>query len=349
MCRYPRGFDLDFKDGLLNKKSYFRNMKMEAIISELLQSHECVMVPELGGFVAQYKSAHVHPITHMISPPSIQIGFNRHLNNFDGLLSSAFSLKLGITLMEANYEVSQWVKTIQTHLAQGHKALLPGLGVLWIDQQGQTQFIPSDEIKQSAQHFGLQPVNLTYIDRPTVQRKTQITSRPTRDLKKWVAIGAAALTLGIGFFAYSTQHPQMDFAGIGNWGKTPVVSQYHPNATQLEELQPEVASNTETEIQKLWNATEITHDEPIAKKINPEKISSQNVWGKSWVVGGVFKTKENAESLLESMKLKGFKNAVIIPFQDFYYTCYGTASSEKDEAILRGQVQHVDPHAWTKR
>lgn len=324
-------------------------MKMEAIISELLQSHECVMVPELGGFVAQYKSANVHPITHIIAPPSIQIGFNRHLNNFDGLLSSTASQKLGITLMEANYEVAQWVKTIQTHLAQGHKALLPGLGVLWIDHQGQTQFIPSDDTKQSAQHFGLQPVTLTYINRPAAHKETAITSRPMRDLKKWVAIGAAALTLGVGFFAYSTQHPQMDFAGIGSWGSAPVVSQYHPNATQLLDLQPEVASNTETEIQKLWNATEITHADPIAKKVNPEKTSAQNVWGKSWVVGGVFKTKENAETLLQSMKQKGFKNAVIIPFQDFYYTCYGTATSEKDEAILRAQVQRVDPHAWTKR
>lgn len=322
---------------------------MEAIISELLQSHECVMVPELGGFVAQYKSAHVHPITHTISPPSFQIGFNRHLNNFDGLLSSAVSKKWSITLMEANYEVSQWVKSIQTHLAQGHKALLPGLGVLWIDHQSQTQFIPSDDIKQSAQHFGLKPVTLSYINKSATRTETAITSRPTRDLKKWVAIGAAAVTLGIGFFAYSTQHPQMDFAGIGNWGKAPVVSQYLPQATQLVDLQPEVASNTETEIQKLWNATVITHDEPIAQTIKPEKKSGQNIWGKSWVVGGVFKTKENAETLLQSMKQKGFKNAIIIPFQDFYYTCYGTASSEKDEAILRAQVQRVDPHAWTKR
>jgi hypothetical protein len=141
----------------------------------------------------------------------------------------------------------------------------------------------------------------------------------------------------------------MDFAGIGNWGKTPVISQYMPRATQLTELQREVASNTETELQKLWNTTAITHEAPITKTVQPESASSKNVWGKSWVVGGVFKTKENAELLLQSMKQKGFKNAVIIPFQDYYYACYGTASSEKDEALLRAQVQRVDPRAWTKR
>jgi nucleoid DNA-binding protein len=325
-------------------------MKLEAIVGELLQSHECVMVPELGGFVAQYKSAQVHPITHLISPPAIQIGFNKHLNNFDGLLSSTVSQKLGISLMEANYEVAQWVKNIQSHLAQGHKALLPGLGVLWIDHQGQTQFIPTDELKQSAQHFGLQPVALTYIDSPAIAlHNASNASRPAMGMKKWIAIGAAALTVGIGFFAYSSQHPQMDFAGIGNWGKTPVISQYMPRATQLTELQPEVASNTETELQKLWNTTAITHEAPITKTVQPESASSKNVWGKSWVVGGVFKTKENAELLLQSMKQKGFKNAVIIPFQDYYYACYGTASSEKDEALLRAQVQRVDPRAWTKR
>lgn len=325
-------------------------MKLEAIIGELLQSHECVMVPELGGFVAQYKSAQVHPITHLISPPAIQIGFNKHLNSFDGLLSATVSQKLNLSLMEANYEVAQWVKTIQSHLAQGHKALLPGLGVLWIDHQGQTQFIPSDELKQSAQHYGLQPIALTYIS-------GQLSSKPVMsvnpnakiNIKKWVAVGAAALTLGIGFFAYTIQHPQMDYAGMGTWSSEPVVSQFVPHATRLNDLQPEVASNTETELQKLWNATSITHEEPIAQKAVPKNEQKQNVWGQSWVVGGVFKTKENAETLLQSIKQKGFKNALIIPFQDYYYTCYGTASNEKDEALLRAQVQRVDPRAWTKR
>ncbi len=326
-------------------------MKLEKIISELLQSHECVLVPDLGGFVAQYKSAHIHPITHMISPPSLQIGFNKHLTQFDGLLSSEVSRQWNITLMEANFEVAQWVKTIQTHLAQGHRAMLPQLGVLWLDQQGQMQFIPAEDVKSSLQHFGLSPIHLHVIH----SKDSAITSKtsPVRgkqlELKKWIAVGAAAITIGIGFFAYSTQHPHMDFAGMGNWGNQNVTTAFVPHATRLDQLETNIPVSTETELQKLWNATSLTGESPIHKTISPESIRTESVWGKSWVVGGVFKDKINAEKQLQQMKSQGFKNALIIPFQDYFYACYGTASSEKDEAILRAQVQRVDPRAWTKR
>jgi hypothetical protein len=37
-------------------------MKIEQYISELLYKYDCVIVPGLGGFVANYKSATIQPI-----------------------------------------------------------------------------------------------------------------------------------------------------------------------------------------------------------------------------------------------------------------------------------------------
>ncbi|MEY2938726.1 MAG: hypothetical protein RL062_1315, partial [Bacteroidota bacterium] len=122
-----------------------------------------------------------------------------------------------------------------------------------------------------------------------------------------------------------------------------------PHATRLDRLESSAPVSTETELQKLWNSTSLSGESPIQKTISPNPSASESVWGKSWVVGGVFKDKVNAEKQLQQMKSQGFRNALIIPFQDYFYACYGTASSEKDEAILRAQVQRVDPRAWTKR
>ena len=63
-------------------------MKLEQYISKLLYQYDCVIVPGLGGFVANYKSATIQPVQNTFSPPSKGISFNKNLNNNDGLLAN---------------------------------------------------------------------------------------------------------------------------------------------------------------------------------------------------------------------------------------------------------------------
>ena len=52
-------------------------MKMETYISELLYRHDCVILPGLGGFITNYRSAQIHPVSHTLRPPSKSISFAR--------------------------------------------------------------------------------------------------------------------------------------------------------------------------------------------------------------------------------------------------------------------------------
>ena len=51
-------------------------MKVEKHISELLYDHDCVIIPELGGFVGNYTPAQIHPVRHTFTPPFKNIIFN---------------------------------------------------------------------------------------------------------------------------------------------------------------------------------------------------------------------------------------------------------------------------------
>ena len=51
-------------------------MNVEKHIGELLYDHNCVIVPDLGGFVANYAPAKIHPTQHTFTPPTKNIVFN---------------------------------------------------------------------------------------------------------------------------------------------------------------------------------------------------------------------------------------------------------------------------------
>ena len=50
-------------------------VQLTKYIVQLLHQHDCVIIPDFGGFVAQYKPATLDRVTGFSSPPSKQILF----------------------------------------------------------------------------------------------------------------------------------------------------------------------------------------------------------------------------------------------------------------------------------
>ncbi len=57
------------------------NKSVVHYISELLFLHDCVIVPEFGGFVGNRKPAQLNKTTGGLTPPSKQVLFNTNLKN----------------------------------------------------------------------------------------------------------------------------------------------------------------------------------------------------------------------------------------------------------------------------
>ena len=66
-------------------------VNVDKSISELLYQFDCVIIPDFGGFVANYAGAKIQPIQNTFTPPSKQISFNRNLTSNDGLLANFYS------------------------------------------------------------------------------------------------------------------------------------------------------------------------------------------------------------------------------------------------------------------
>ena len=139
--------------------------KIDKHINELLYDHDCVIVPDFGGFVANYASAKIHPVQHTFTPPSKNISFNRNLKTNDGLLASRIVAIENITYPSALKHISHFVDSTNAQLKKGEKVKVDEAGVLFLDIERNIQF------QQSSTNFLLDAFGLPQFQSPAIKRE----------------------------------------------------------------------------------------------------------------------------------------------------------------------------------
>ena len=133
-------------------------MKLASYIAQLLKNHNCVIVPDFGGFVANYKSAVIDEYTRKIHPPSKSVLFNPHLVNNDGLLGNYISQQRNIDYPKAisfiEDAVSEWNKDFES----GNRIEIGEIGFLY-KENGTVHFEQSREINLLLQAYGMKSIN----------------------------------------------------------------------------------------------------------------------------------------------------------------------------------------------
>lgn len=130
-------------------------MNLAEEIAALLYRHDCVIVPDFGGFLSQYRSADLQRGLQRIVPPGKDISFNRELKRNDGLLTDHIGRFRQVSYAEA-------LKWVQDHVGEWQKELdatkrleLQGLGVFLLGSEGRLVFQPDKEADFSMDAFGL--------------------------------------------------------------------------------------------------------------------------------------------------------------------------------------------------
>ncbi len=142
-----------------SKKCYFRSpLKIEKHIARLLRNYDCVIIPGLGGFVANYSPSQFNMAKGLLSPPSKAIIFNRNLINNDGLLVNHLSVNENLSYSEAAAFVSEYVTICKNQLSSGKRIEFEELGVLYEDNEKTLQFRPDFSVNFLTESFGLYPV-----------------------------------------------------------------------------------------------------------------------------------------------------------------------------------------------
>ena len=125
-----------------------------SVLPGMFWDHDCVMLPGLGGFVCNPRSAWYDEAKRQIVPPSRDVLFNARLTTNDGLVANELMAKRGVMYPEALKAVEALVEHLQQQLEAGTTVELPGLGKLYREEDQQVRFMADAEFERMLQSFG---------------------------------------------------------------------------------------------------------------------------------------------------------------------------------------------------
>jgi len=347
-------------------------MKIEQYISELLYKYECVIVPGLGGFVANYKSATIQPIQNTFSPPSKSISFNKNLSNNDGLLTNFIAKQESLSFDIASKKIEAYVVLINRSLKLKKSIPLVGLGTLYFDADNRIQFEPANSLNYLLESYGLPVYQKQPIKRITIEEKItkkfvdrtvpsiEINGPVNKKYKKWMYSAAIfLLAFGAGSMANkSNLSGDLNYANLNPFTTT-AKSVYTPLlypvfVSEIEEItfKEQINSVNETIIfvevsldenqnPFIVQLRENTISEPVSTYVAEAKKVLQY-----HIIGGCFSEKKNAKTMVNNLKKQGFDAFIIGKRKGLWTVSYSSFASRKEAVNALANAQNNNDKAW---
>lgn len=310
-------------------------MSLERELNELLYLHDCVIVPEWGGFLTHYRPARLDEARNLIHPPTKELGFNRHLVRNDGLLADHLARKSGTDFGNASQAISTVVSDWRLQLEREGRLELPHMGIFFRDGDGNLQFAPDRRSNYLRDAFGLRPLRARAVDPkplltevpviplvPPPATERAASERSARPLR-WVAAAAALLLLGTATYWAFEQGP---VAGTQWSALDPLRSEAPRYQAPAGELPPPVlaAGAFELPASEAVVTVPLVPEENISVTVDmrpataPAAVDSTAVVvplaatvtkasaGRYHIIGGCFALPENADRKLFELQGRGF-------------------------------------------
>jgi hypothetical protein len=336
-------------------------MNVDKHISELLYDHDCVIVPEFGGFVANYASAKIHPVQHTFSPPSKNIVFNTNLKNNDGLLANHIAVNENTDYPQALRYIQHFVDKASSQLLKGEKVKITDVGTLFLDVEKNVQFQPDTNVNHLRDAFGL-----SQFQSPSIKRDTGI-KRIEKEFKDRKAIPAGgkkinikrivALTIAIPVLAAMIWIPlktdllkNIDYAGLNPFASKEMPKTEHksgalPVSPADKDTIPRVADVVETVDPQQQTVASVEADSTAVAVQAPVNADAP-----FHVVAGCFQVQENAIKFVASLQEQNISASIIGQNnKGLYVVSCGDYSSRKQALTELESFRKIQPSAWLYR
>ncbi len=130
-------------------------IELERHIEILLLSNDCVIVPDLGGFMAHHLEAHYDEESQLFLPPQRTLGFNPQLKLNDSLLVQSYVEAYDISYPEALRRIETEVDELKQHLDNDGYYEMNDIGRLSVNDEGRLEFEPCEAGILTPELYGL--------------------------------------------------------------------------------------------------------------------------------------------------------------------------------------------------
>lgn len=170
-------------------------IKLERHIEILLLSNDCVIVPDLGGFVAHQVCSHYDEEEGVFLPPLRTLGFNPQLKLNDSLLAQSYVEAYDISYPEAVRRITDEVRELRQHLDNEGCYELSNIGKLYVNEEGNLAFEPCEAGILTPGLYGLSTFDFsilpTDMPRPTASVAKRERPLPNEDHDKETTVNNA--------------------------------------------------------------------------------------------------------------------------------------------------------------
>jgi len=310
------------------------NKTVKHYISELLFLHDCVILPNFGGFVGNPQSAKLNKTTGILSPPSKQILFNANLKTNDGLLITHISNQEGVTQEVAKNEVENYATKIANKLTNSKVLRIDKVGLFTLGREGNIIFLQDSLNNYSLDSFGMKATQNKAVVRETIiEEKVTATIQTIRtqsnNPKAFLRAAAVIIPLIALSYISITQQDKINnmytqMASLNPFENSIIVA---PITVVIPEVKIKIEATPIIEI--------------IEEEIMPIIIPKTTYY----IIAGAFSEKKNANKMLAKLK-KWDYNTELVPGGNLLRVSYNSFTNKADALIQLHEIKQENSDAW---
>jgi hypothetical protein len=334
-------------------------MQIAGYISKLLYHHDCVVIPNLGGFITNYNPARIHPVNHTFYPPSKSILFNPKLTRNDGLLIHNIAVAEAVPYETVKDHLEDLVQQIKTRLNRGEKVEMENIGKLYEDQFNTILFDPDESVNYLNESFGLPTFISPPILRESVQRRLEKRFSDRKPLLQdererkriyWAYAAVIPILIVLAWFIFGGNFNQRDIHQSG------MIDINDSDKTRTGIIPGEAKSQkTLTEKVKPLKDLDLKeshlspdHNKAEKKDAETDEPAEKTYFPKYYIIGGAFQFKDNAENLIADLRRKGYQAQDAGRNENGLYMVSYFSTPDKSEALTNLAIirRNDNPAAW---
>lgn len=337
----------------------------EEVICQLILRHNCVVLPNFGGFVSKTISAQIDFEKGILQAPYKQLLFNRNLINDDGLVLAEYARLNGLYYQEGVSQLTDFTGKLNADLAQGKQVNIPKLGVFSKDADGIVRFEQDRHFNLLLSSYGLS--NVTFVPNP-VQEETPIIQfvpeatevQTLKNPTKFWKYAAAACLLPFAFYSFwipmktDVLHSGLISYKDFNPLRGKIAVQYAEK--QLTPFDKVVLSESKIDAQlSAVQPGEIglyQYDESTVFAVKVPKVELKPVLIEQEIlpanfeyVVGCFSDERNANNFVQKLQADGF-NAHILPGGTLIRVSAGSAANQSEIQAIQSKVSSKGIEGW---
>lgn len=332
----------------------------------LLLKHDCVIVPELGGFIAQYVPARRVEEENLFLPPYRSVGFNQQLCVNDGLLVQSYMQAYDTNYPESIRIIENAVRRLKDTLENEGKYEFEGIGTLSMNIDGSYNFSPCQAGVLSPDLYGLDSLLVQHHHTQNQESQAPDTANPTKKKKRFnvkrterdytisinreiVYYAASAVVALFFYFLWATPVQNTKSADLQTASMVYNMLFEQPEETIAKPQQP-IATPTEDKQQaSLPDKQEAAKAETTAKAVTPNNSKAANAQPTSYslVLASAIPTR-NANDLTEKLYKQGYRETKVYKEGKIVRVIFGNYDTRDaaQKALHRMRKNKAFSDAW---